>query len=142
MHKPSIYLGIKVAARVQNPYQRISNLENTFLRSSNGRDSPLDVSTWIRKLGLDFKDSFAPYILSCIFPYHQIKVDEHHLCAAINYWVPSRHVFCFNKIELCPTIEKFTTIMGEPEIDDLIFPTMGRDLPFSLLRVMLGVLKA
>ena len=31
--------------------------------------------------------------------------------------------------------------MGEPEIDDLIFPTMGGDLP-SLLRVVLGVLPA
>ena len=30
--------------------------------------------------------------------------------------------------------------MGESEIDDLIFPTMGRDLP-SLLRVVLGVPK-
>ena len=29
--------------------------------------------------------------------------------------------------------------MGELEIDDLIFPTMGRDLP-SLLQVVLGVL--
>lgn len=29
--------------------------------------------------------------------------------------------------------------MGEPEIDDLIFPTMGRDLP-SLLQVVLGAL--
>ena len=31
--------------------------------------------------------------------------------------------------------------MGEPEIDDLIFPTMGGDLP-SLLQVVLGVLLA
>ena len=31
--------------------------------------------------------------------------------------------------------------MGEPEIDDLIFPTMGRDLP-SLLRVVLSVPKS
>ena len=30
--------------------------------------------------------------------------------------------------------------MGELEIDDLIFPTMGGDLP-SLLRVVLGVLE-
>ena len=28
--------------------------------------------------------------------------------------------------------------MGEPEIDDLIFPTIGKDLP-SLLQVVLGV---
>ena len=47
--------------------------------------SPLDVSTWIRKLDPDFKDSIAPYGLSCIFPYHQIRVDEHLLHAATNY---------------------------------------------------------
>ena len=91
-------------------------------------NSPLDVSTWIRKLGPDFKDSIAPYGLSCIFPYHQIGVDEPLLHAAANYQVPSRHVFCFNRIELCPTIEEFAAIIGELEIDDLIFPTMGGDL--------------
>ena len=48
-----------------------------------------------------------------------------------------RHLFCYG-IELCPTIEEFGAIMGEPKIDDLIFPTMGGDLP-SLLRVVLGV---
>ena len=100
--------------------------------------SPLDVPTWIGKLGLDFKDFVAPYGISCIFPYHQIRVDEHFLCVAANYWIPSRHVFRFNEIELCPTIKEFVVIIGEPEIDDLIFPTMGGDLP-SLLQVALGV---
>ena len=38
------------------------------------------------------------------------------------------------------SIKEFATIMGEPEVDDLIFPTMGGDLP-SLLRVVLGVLE-
>ena len=102
------------------------------------KNSPLDVSAWIRRLGLDFKDSITPYGLSCIFPYHQIRVDEPLLRAAANYWVPSRHVFSFNKIELCPIIEKFAAIMGEPKIDDFIFPSMGGDLP-SLLRVLLDV---
>ena len=101
-------------------------------------NSPLDILAWIRKLGPDFKDSITPYGISSIFPYHQIRVDEPLLHAAANYWVPSQHVFRFNRIELCPTIEEFGTIMGEPEIDDLIFPTMGGDLP-SLLQVMLGV---
>nr|XP_023878330.1 basic endochitinase A-like [Quercus suber] len=95
-------------------------------------NSPLDVSTWISKLGPDFKDFIAPYGLSCVFPYHQIKVDEPLLRAAVNYWVHSRHIFCFNGIELCPNIEEFGAIMGEPEIDDHIFPTMGGYLP-SLL---------
>ena len=95
-------------------------------------NSPLDASTWIRKLDPDFKDFVAPYGISCIFPYHKIRVDKPLLRAAANYWVPSRHVFHFNGIELCPTIEEFVAIMGEPEIDDLIFPTMGGNLP-SLL---------
>ena len=47
--------------------------------------SPLDISTWIRKLGLDFKDSVSPYGFSCIFPYHQIRVDEPFLRAAASY---------------------------------------------------------
>ena len=68
-------------------------------------------------------------------------MDEPLLHVVANYWVPTRHVFCFNGVELCPTIEEFGAIMGEPEIDDLIFPTMGGDLP-SLLQVLLGVLLA
>ena len=48
-------------------------------------NSPLDVSTWIRRLGLDFKDFISPYGLSCVFPYHQIRVDEPLLHAAANY---------------------------------------------------------
>jgi len=51
-------------------------------------NSLLDVSAWIRRLGSDFKDSIAPYGLSCDFPYHQIKVDEPLLYAVANYWVP------------------------------------------------------
>jgi len=92
----------------------------------------LDVSAWIRRLGPDFRDSIAPYGLSCVFPYHNIRVDKPLLHVAANYWVPSRHVFHFNGIELCPTIEEFGAIMGELEIDDLIFPTMGRNLTFLL----------
>ena len=91
------------------------------------KSPPLDISTWIRKLGLDFKDSDSPYCF-----YHQIRVDEPLLRAAASYWVPSQHVFRFNEIELYPTIEKFAVMMGELEIDDLIFSTMGGDLP-SLL---------
>ena len=99
---------------------------------------PLYVSAWIRRLGPDFKDSITPYGLSSMFPCLQIKVDECLLCVAANCWVPSRHVFHFNRIELCPTIKEFGVIMGELEIDELIFPTMGGDLP-SLLQVVLGI---
>ena len=94
-------------------------------------NSPLDVSAWIRRLGPDFKDSITSG-LSYVFLYYQIRVDEPLLHAATNYQVPSWHVFRFNRIEICPTIKEFAAIMGESEIDDLIFPTMGEDFP-SLL---------
>jgi len=86
--------------------------------------SPFEVSTWIRKLGPSFKEAVIPYGLSCIFPYHQIKVDEHFLHGAANYWIPIRHVFQFNDVEICPTLEKFSAIMGEPSMNDHFFPTL------------------
>ena len=39
-------------------------------------NSALDVSTWIKRLDPNFKDSIALYGLSCVFPYHQIRADE------------------------------------------------------------------
>ena len=78
-------------------------------------------------------------VFLAFFSYHQIRVDETLLHTAANYWVSFQHVFHFSGIELCLTIEEFVAIMGEPEIDDLIFPTIGRDLP-SLLWVVLGIL--
>ena len=48
-------------------------------------NSPLDVSAWIRRLGLNFKDSTAPYGFSCVFLYYQIRVDKPLLRAAANY---------------------------------------------------------
>ena len=96
------------------------------------KNSPLDVSAWIRRFGPDFKDSIAPYGLSCIFPYHQIRVDEPLLRVTANYWVPTQHVFHFNGVELCPTIEEFGAIISDLEIDNLVIPTIGGDLP-SLL---------
>ena len=59
-------------------------------------NSPLNVSAWIRRLSSNFKDSIAPYGLSCVFLYHQIRVDKPLLRAATNYWVLTRHVFHFN----------------------------------------------
>ena len=100
--------------------------------------SPFNVSTWIRKLGLSFKKAIIHYVLSCIFPYHQIEVDEPLLLVAANYWIPTRHVLHFNGVEICPTLEEFKAIIGEPLVNDLVFPTMGGDLP-TLIQALLGV---
>ena len=75
---------------------------------------PLDVSTWIRMLGPDFKDSIAPYDLSCVFPYHQIRVDE---------------PFPLQWSRIVPIIEEFGAIIGDLEIENLVFPTIGGDPP-------------
>ena len=63
--------------------------------------SPLEVSAWIKKLGPSFKEALIPFGLSCIFPYHQIKVEEPLLHAAANFWIPTQHVFQFNGVEIC-----------------------------------------
>ena len=98
----------------------------------------LKVLTWIKRLGPSFKEAIIPFSLSCIFSYHQIKVDEPLLRAAANYWILTRHVFQFNSVEICPNLKEFSAIMGEPSVNDLIFPTMGGDLP-TLVQALLGI---
>ena len=60
----------------------------------------LEVSMWINKLNLNFKDALIPLCLSCISFLHQIKVDELFLYAAIELWIPTQHPFQFNGVEL------------------------------------------
>lgn len=100
--------------------------------------SPLEVSAWIKKLGPSFKEGLIPFGLSCTFPYHQIKVDEPHLCATANFWNSTRHVFHFNAVDICPTLEEFSALMGEPEVNTLILLTIGRDL-LSFVQALLCV---
>ena len=100
--------------------------------------SPLEILAWIRKLGPSFKEVLVIFDLSCIFTYHQIKVDEPLLHAATNFWIPTGHVFHFNGVEICPTLEEFSAIMGEPEVSTLILPTIGGDR-FALVQALLGV---
>ena len=67
--------------------------------------SPLEVSTWIKKLSPSFKEALIPFGLSCIFPYHQIKVDEPLLRVAAKFWIPTWHVFHFNGVEICTLLK-------------------------------------
>ena len=100
--------------------------------------SPLEVSTWIKRLGPNFKDALVLFGLSCIFPYHQIKVDEPLIRVAANFWIPTRHVFQFNGVEICSTIEEFSAIIGEPDFSTLILPTIGEDF-VDLAHDFLGI---
>ena len=85
--------------------------------------TPLEVSAWIKKLGPTFKDTIIPLGLSCISFYHQIKVNEHFHCAAIEFWIPTWNILHFNGVELCPILEEFGAIMGEPDLGSIITPT-------------------
>jgi len=98
--------------------------------------TPLVVSTWIKKLGPSFKDASIPLSLFCMFPYHQIKVDEPLLHAAAEFWIPTRHDFKFNGMELCPTLDEFSAIMGEPNVNSLILPTIDKDFPIMAQQLL------
>ena len=41
-----------------------------------------------------------------------MKINWDFLHAAMKFWETEGHVFCFNTVELCLTIEEFSTILG------------------------------
>ena len=47
-------------------------------------------------------------------------------------------MFHLNGVKICPTLEEFSAIMGEPKVSTLILPTIGRDL-LALVQAPLGV---
>ena len=98
----------------------------------------LEVSTWIKKLGPNFKVALIPLDLSCIFSYHQIKVDKPLLFAADEFWIPTQHVSQLNGMKICPTLEEFSAIMGEPDVSTLILPTTDEDFS-NLAQQLLGI---
>ena len=60
-------------------------LRNHSTRFPMAEFTSLEVSMWINKLNLNFKDAFIPLGLSCISFFHQIKVDEPLLHAATEW---------------------------------------------------------
>ena len=93
---------------------------------------------WINKVNLNFKDALIPLGLSFIPFFHQIKGNEPLLRAATEFWIPTWHVFQFNDVELCPTLEELGAIMGEDYFGAIILPTHEEDL-FDLAHQLLGV---
>jgi len=98
----------------------------------------LEVSMWINKLNFKFKDACIPLRLSYISFFHQIKVDKPLLHATTEFWIPTRHVFQFNGVELYSTLEEFGAIMGEHDFGAIILPTFEENL-FDFAHQLLGV---
>lgn len=117
---------------------------NHSVRSSMAEFASLEVSMWINKLNVNFKDALISIGLSCISFFHQIKVNEPLLCAAMEFWILTWHVFHFNSMELCSTLEQFSVIMGEYDFSAIILPIHNGDLSnlaHQLLRVPLAMAK-
>ena len=93
---------------------------------------------WINKHNFNFKDALIPLGLSCISFFHQIKVDKPFLRVATEIWILTQHVFQFNGMELCPTLEEFGSIMGEHNFGSIILPTLKEDL-YDPAHQLLGV---
>ena len=112
---------------LQTLAKRILSSENTLEGFPMAEFSPLKVSAWIKKLGS---------ILHLSISSNQGGWTSFR--ATTNFWIPTRQVFHFNGVEICPTIEKFNAIMGEPTVNTLILPTVGEDL-IALVQALLGV---
>ena len=120
-----------------NPHRMYFMHRRQSLRFLMSEFSPHEVSLWVNKLNLNFKDTFIPLGLSCISHIHQIEVDDPLLHIATEFWIPTSHVFQFNGIKLCPTIEEFGVIMGECEFGVIILP-LEEDLS-ELTHQLLGI---
>ena len=65
-------------------------------------------------------------------------MDEPLLHVAANFMIPTWHVFQFNGVEICPTIEEFSAFMGKPDVSTLTLPTIGKDFA-DLAHDLLGI---
>ena len=88
----------------------------------------MEVSLWVSKLNPNFKDVLIPLSFSYAFHILQIRIDKPLLYVATEFHIPTCHVFQFNGVELCPTIEEFGVIMDECNFGSIILPILEDDL--------------
>ena len=71
-----------------------------------------DINRWVRSFDFNSKTNFTAYKLEGIKALRNVKIKWDFLHAAVKFWDPEDHVFGFNIVELCPTIEEFSAILG------------------------------
>ena len=71
-----------------------------------------DINRWVHNLDFNTKTNFTAYKLEGIKALRNVKIKWDFLHAAVKFWDPEDHVFQFNTVELCPTIEEFSAIFG------------------------------
>ena len=97
-----------------------------------------NISKWVSRTNDIGRDYFRHVRLSCIAHYGQVKLNLPFLRAASDFWDHTRHVFRFNRCELCPMMEEFGAIMGINNFDQILIPLKHVD-PILLLDEVLSI---
>lgn len=86
---------------------------------------PKGLLRWLKPLDQGACDLFqAKFQVSSLFDYAYVKINHSFLREAVEFWDPVRHVFRFNRNELCPTMEEFGAILGRPDFKRVLVPAM------------------
>ena len=100
-----------------------------------------DIDRWVRSFDFSTKTNFTAFKLERIKALRNVKID------VVKFWDPEDHVFRFNTVELCPTIEEFSAILGydpskksvaiscDPRHKESLFDALG--LPTSITDSMI-----
>ena len=71
-----------------------------------------DINSLVRSFDFSTKTNFTTFKFEGIKALRNVKIKRDFLCAAVKFWDPKDHVFLFNTVELCLTIEEFFAISG------------------------------
>jgi len=64
-----------------------------------------DINRWVRRFDFVTKTNVTAYKLEGFKALRNVKIKWDVLRAAVKFWDIEYHVFHFNTVELCPTIE-------------------------------------
>ena len=71
-----------------------------------------DINRRVRSFDFSTKNNFAAFKLEGIKALRNVKIKWDFICTAVIFWDPEDHVFRFNTVELCLTIEEFSALLG------------------------------
>ena len=71
-----------------------------------------DINRWVRSFDFVTKTNFTVYKLEGIKALRNVKIKWDFLRVTMKFQATEDHVFQFKTVELCPTTEEFSTILG------------------------------
>ena len=106
-----------------------------------------DINRLVRNFDFSTKTNFIAFKLEGIKALRNVKIKWDFLRAAVKFWDPEDHVFQFNTVELCLTIDESSAILGydpgkksiavscDPRHKESLFDALG--LPTSITDSMI-----